>query len=83
MVGYRDHLTVTRVAGKTRFASESADKLIFNVTDVNIPDITSVTSADKTKILQSPSMGPCMFRVEFDCAGNAVFVVTIVIPQLN
>ena len=73
-VGYRDHLTVTRLAGRNHFASENADKMTVNVLDVNIPAFEASPGLSPSRPHASlPSsatgLGPCRFRVEFDRAG--------------
>jgi hypothetical protein len=68
-VGYRDFLTVTRLAGRSHYASENADRMIINVVDVNLPTIDTPGHSPLHPAKTSPSLGPCIFRVEFDRAG--------------
>lgn len=68
LVNYRDYLTVTRQTGKSKFASEGVDRMVINVSDVNLP---IPHSPDKSAKHPSPQLGPCVFRVEFDRAGEA------------
>lgn len=73
LVGYRDYLTVTRIAGRAAFASESAEKLIVNVVDVNIPALAGSPGLSPSPHhinTRSPAaLRPCVFRVEFDRSG--------------
>ena len=73
LVGYRDFLTVTRIAGKSQYASENADRVIINVVDVVLPSIGSsplVSPSPLHPAARSPAAAQCIFRVEFDRAGE-------------
>ena len=74
MIGYRDYLTVTRVASKSRIASENADKLVITVTDVSLPVLITTSPplmpATPGDPASSSSSSSCVFRIEFDRAGS-------------